>query len=76
MLKSLIKNGVVFTSNPYVHIGYRRVCLHIIHMDLVYCLAWGKFKFFFLELSGTFSLKHVDLRLIDSVNLKPTDTEG
>lgn len=68
--------GVVFTYNPYVHIGYRRVCLRIIYMDAVYCLAWGKFKFCFLELSGTFVLKHVYLWLIDTVDLKPTDTEG
>lgn len=45
--------GVVFTYNPYVHIGYRRVCLHMTSFMWIQSRdgQCGKFKFCF---SGTF----------------------
>lgn len=41
-----------------------------------YLLGQGKFKFCFVELSGIFFQIIFNLRLVEFVNVEPTDMEG
>lgn len=80
--KTCRRSSPLYTVMWCVCIGYSRVCLHItsftsFEWNQRYCLAHGKFKVCFLELSGIFFPPNIlNQWLVESKDTKPMDMEG